>query len=101
MPHFPSSSASSDSCPWLSTQGFAVPRSQHPNTDCFHGLGLVASLCCVFAPPFLGGAGEWLWAVFNMHGLILRDLEIVPKQVLKDTIKIYKNMIMNTIITAC
>lgn len=36
-----------------------------------------------------------------MHGLILRDLEIIPKQVLKDTIKIYKNMIMNIIIIAC
>lgn len=36
-----------------------------------------------------------------MPGLIVRDLEIMPKQALKDTLKIYKNMIMNIIIIAC
>lgn len=54
-------------------------------------------LCCRFS----GGDRDRLWAAFNMPGLIVRDLEIMPKQALKDTLKIYKNMIMNIIIIAC
>lgn len=52
VPHFPSSSASSDSCRVL-----LHPRSRHPDTDCFHRLGLITSPCCSFAPLFWEGTG--------------------------------------------
>lgn len=84
---------------WLSSAGSAVPH-QHPGAAGCHGTGLSPSCSCHFAPPFQEGTGT-LWAAFNMRGLVLGDLEIIPKQVLKDIVKRYKNMMMKVIITAC
>lgn len=79
----------------------AVPQNWHPDTGGCRGLGLIPSSSCHFAPPFREGTGT-LCAAFNVRGLILGDVEIIPKQVLKDIIKRYKNMIMEVIITtAC